>query len=433
MCVIGYGQYDFCKRYPTILPSYFSIMLAKVIRDTILKLIRNFDDRFYDGNQPTRILFIYTHSYGFSCLVPIIQVLEKSKVVYLRTTTHKPVSLKDLEFANPKEHEMFHRFHIDSKKAIFAKWHLIVDPHPNNFYPKRRALRIGMHHGTGFGAMGSKIGFVQNYDIFLGLSRAERFFLEQLKKGVFENNRAFFAIGNPKADRLIENPNLTKKIRARLGVANRPTILITSHWETVSTLRSLGHYPFEILAESLPDCNVIQTGHPWLWEGRAQSKESKGQLFEKLQQVGERFTNAYFLPHENAEQLLHIGDLLITDHSSIFTSFSLLDRPIIWFENPKLSFAIAEIKSIYREASVSFTEPQELPDICRKFLADPSYKAKGRKRMRETFHANPGAAGEAAADILCRIGSVCSQHSRGWDKILTLSQTPEHLPKNPAE
>ncbi len=205
-----------------------------------------------------------------------------------------------------------------------------------------------------------------------------------------KKNRAFFAIGNPKADRLIANPHLAKKTQVRLKLADRPTILITSHWETVSTLRSLGHYPFEILAESLPECNVVQTGHPWLWEGRSQPEGFKEQLFEKLRDIQERFPNAYFLPHENAEQLLHISDLLITDHSSIFTSYSLFNRPIVWFENPKLSFAIPDIKTIYRNASITFTKPEELPDICGTSLARPGYKADGRKKMQETFHANPG-------------------------------------------
>ncbi len=167
-------------------------MLAHRIRDRILNPIRNLDDWFYEGIQPTRILFIFTHSYGFSCLAPIIQILQDAKNVYLGTTTHKVISLEQLEFANQAEHDLFHRFYIENRRATFAKWHLIVDPHPNIFYPKRRALRVGMHHGTGFGAMGSKIDFVQNYDVFLGLSRAERFFLEKLKARVFKKKQGFF-------------------------------------------------------------------------------------------------------------------------------------------------------------------------------------------------------------------------------------------------
>ncbi|MEZ0148363.1 MAG: CDP-glycerol glycerophosphotransferase family protein [Candidatus Reddybacter sp.] len=394
------------------------------VRDKIVNFIRTIDDWFYEDAKQTRVLFVYVNSHGFSCQIPVIEALRKVDNIQLHVTTDKPYKVDKSNFSNANEYETFKKAYTPYSKAIYKKWHLIVDSHVNGFYPKRNALRIGMHHGPGFGIMGRKIQLVKNYDVFFGLSQTERKHFENLEPGIFDRERAFFPIGFPKSDALINNVHSPEATRARLNLDNRPVLLITSHWAPISTLATFKQCLFEVLCQTFPECNIVQTGHPWLWSGHQQGEEVTQNLFEQLMTVDQKYKNAYFLPYENAEQLLKISDLLVADHSSIITTYSLLYRPIVWFENPDLNFSIDEIGNIYRSASHVFSKLEELPNLCRQALTHPNEKAAGRQLMRETFYANPGRAGQRAAEILAKIGSTCSTKSPRWQSVINESRKP---------
>lgn len=407
-------------------------MLDQPIRNRVFDAIRNLDDWFYEGNELIRILFVMTDSYGFSCQAPIIEELQQHPNIYLRTTTDKERPINQLSFTSQSEEDLFSSFYVNSSKASYLKWHLIVDSHPNSFYPKRRALRVGMHHGSGFGILGSKIHYVKNFDIFLGLSQAERYFLEEIESNVFENNRAFFAAGSQKGDTILNSKSSRGEINSQFNLEDRPNILITSHWQTTSTLSTFSDQPFEILSRKFPGFNVIQTGHPWLWkDGKEIEGICRETLINQLQNVEKQYPNAYFLPFANAEKLLWISDLLVADHSSIMTSYCLLDRPIVWFDNPAVNFAIPAIREIYKRASNTFTRIDDLADVSLRALNNPHGCEIGRQQMRETFSANIGNASKTAAEILMKIGPICSRHSPRWNKVMALSKSSEHLPNNP--
>lgn len=391
------------------------------LKKYILELARRIDDKLYENKNPIRILFIRTDNYGFSCLSPIIKKLSNNSDAYIKTTTHKPQSLKSVDFNSQEENEIFNQFYINNRLASYMKWHLIIDTHPNCFYPKRNALRIGMHHGSGFGILGSKVHYVKNYDIFFGLSQSEGFFLKSLDPAIFDD-LAFFPVGNPKLDTLLSDICSNRnRLKNKLALKNKKTILITSHWQKGSTLYYFGSNVFETLAQSFPEYNIIQTCHPWCWNENKQKFEAYNNLFNQLKAIEDKYSSAYFLPFENPENLLILSDLLVADHSSIMTSFSLTDRPIVWFDNPEIEFAIPEIKDIYRSASRSFNKIENLPKQCEEALNNPLEKKQGRKIMRKTFHANPGNAAEVAAETIQKIGSICSKKSPRWKDILNMS------------
>lgn len=393
-------------------------MKISSVRDKIVNFVRSIDDRFYENAKQTRVLFVYVNSHGFSCQVPIIEALGKASDIQLHITTDKAYEVDESNFNNKNEYDIFKRYYIPYSRAVYKKWHLFIDSHINSFYPKRNALHIGMHHGPGFGIMGKKIKLVKNYNIFFGLSQAERMHFEKSEPGIFDQRRAFFPIGFPKSDILVNKPCPRQEVRQELMLNDRTTILIASHWESVSTLRTFGHNVFEILCKAFPEYNIVQTGHPWLWEGYQQTPTFHADLVKELKAIQNRFANAYFLPDENTEKLLQASDLLISDHSSILTTYSLLDRPIIWFENPKLNFSIPDIRDIYRGASDTFEDIKKLPDLCRQVLDKPEEKATGRSVMRETYFADPGQAGQKAAEILSQIGSISSTKSPKWQSVL---------------
>jgi len=394
-----------------------------VLKDRIIESLRTLDDLFYNGARTLRILFVATDGYGFAGQLPIILPLLKTDNVLVRTTTDFKQAWTDIEFNNSEEQKAFRNLYMDSTRASLSKWHFVINSHVNGFYPRRHALKAYVHHGPGFGTLGSKIHIARSFDIFFGLSAAERRYFESAQPDIFSRDRAFFPVGFPKDDALVNADIQKKQVLEELGLDDRKTFLITSHWQSGSILRTFEERLFRQLAAELSDCNVIQTGHPWLWQsGKKLETTWREAIIRKCREVEKEFPNARFLPSEPVESLLIASDILFGDHSSVMTTYSLLDRPIVFFDNPELEFASDDIRRIYRGASHSFSSLNDLSSICQEAMDWPELKKEGRGIMRETFHSNPGNAGEITAQLLLAAGPICSTRSREWRRIMALSR-----------
>ena len=394
----------------------------------LLAAARGADDWLATRLGPTRVLFVLSDGYGFSCQAEVIRHLAGRPGVVVATTTDRPRPVDEIVLADPQEATLFRAHYQDPRRAAWRKWHMVVDTHRSAFYPKRHALRLFMHHGPGFGILGAKVAVAEEFDGFLGLSAIQRGIFERLRPGLFDQRHAFFAVGFPKDDPFARNTYDRVAILTNLGLDPRlPTLLITSHWQAGATLRCFRAAPFARLAEA-GGWNVLQTGHPWRWRGRRGGLEPAWceALVAELRAVEQRFPHARFLPDLRVEPLLAAADLLVADHSSVMTTYALRDRPIVWFDNPEFEFALPEIETIYRAATHPFTEIDGLVAACREALAAPAARAAGRRLMRDTFHANPGAAGSVAAAVIEEIGRCCRVGGRGWGRVLALSQRPDH-------
>lgn len=397
----------------------------------LLAGVRAADDWLASRVGPTRVLFVLSDGYGFSCQAEVVRHLVGRPGVVAAVTTDRPRPVAEIAFADPAEAALFRAHYVKPTRAAWRKWHMVVDTHRSPFYPKRHALRLFMHHGPGFGILGSKVAVAEDFDVFLGLSAIQRAIFERLRPGLFDDRHAFFAVGFPKDDPFARGGFDRAALLVALGLDPRlPTVLITSHWQAGATLRRFRHAPFARLAEA-GAWNVLQTGHPWLWRGGKGGLDPAwcGDLVADLRAAEARLPNARFLPDHRVEPLLAAADLLVADHSSVITTYALLDRPIVWFDNPDFEFALPEIDAVYRAAAHPFTEADGLVAVCRAALAAPEARADGRRLMRETFHANPGGAGAVAARVIEQIGRCCRVGGAGWERVLALSRRPEHRPQ----
>ncbi len=109
------------------------------------------------------------------------------------------------------------------------------------------------------------------------------------------------------------------------------------------------------------------------------------------------YTNARFVQTSDVESLLAVADLLVGDYSSVMTSYSLLDRPIVFFNDPEFQFSIAELKQVFIEAAHSFSDMEGLLPACIDALNNPEAKFVGRRTMRQTFYNNEGHSGTFTA------------------------------------
>jgi CDP-glycerol glycerophosphotransferase (TagB/SpsB family) len=292
-----------------------------------------------------------------------------------------------------------------------------------SFYPRRHALRAYIHHGPGFGSGGGTHA-AELCDIYFGLSGAERFYLEAKLPKLFRDNKAYFSVGFPKSDAILNGEYKRKDVLLKYGLQDRKTILIASGWNLYGLLRTLQEGPFRMLASSFPEWNVIQTGHPWLW-GSREDIDPKWQstIIDASRAVEKDYPNAYFIPSVPAEPLAVASDLLVADGSSIVTTYSLLDRPIVYFDNPERADESKRQWAAYRDAGYTFTSLGELTKTCQIAMEDASpVHREARCMLKEKFFTNPGNASDVMANILIRLGRTCTKDSPGWAHIINLSR-----------
>ena len=120
-----------------------------LLKKFALHFIRSIDDFFYERMGPIRVLFIIRNQLGWQCLLPIITLLTERKNVVIGITIEFEgcVEIPDTGF----EAEIFNRFYVNPKRAIWKKWHSIVISNQTGLYFKRNSKSIFTHHGCGFG------------------------------------------------------------------------------------------------------------------------------------------------------------------------------------------------------------------------------------------------------------------------------------------
>ena len=221
------------------------------MRGHLLDAARAADDWLAGRFGPTRVLFVLSDGYGFSCQAEVVRHLANRPGVVVATTTDRPRLVSELAFGDADEAALFRAHYVAPGRAAWRKWHMVVDTHRSPFYPRRHALRLFMHHGPGFGILGSKVAVAEDFDCFLGLSAHQRHIFERLRPGLFDDRHAFFAVGFPKDDPFARGGYDRAALLEELGLDPAlPTLLITSHWQTGATLRRFRDVPFARLAEA---------------------------------------------------------------------------------------------------------------------------------------------------------------------------------------
>lgn len=105
--------------------------------------------------------------------------------------------------------------------------------------------------------------------------------------------------------------------------------------------------------------------------------------------------------------LLHAADLLITDASSVSSEYSLLDRPMVFLDVPKLLAKAGkgdesklDLDTWGRKGGPIVEEPDEVVSVVDGELADPDAHAQVRQAMAQDLFFNPGQATQAATQWL---------------------------------
>ena len=207
---------------------------------------------------------------------------------------------------------------------------------------------------------------------------------------------------------------------------SKKTILITSHWTPHALCRTFRAGLLQAVAEVMPDCNVIQTGHNQLWCERQQVAGGNffdgAVLWQELKSIEQRYPHVRVIEAPNVLPLLNAADLFVGDMSSVLVEFACLDRPMLFFDNGKYVFHDKAVYAQYLAAAAPFRSIEEAVALCRVHLAQPDLHQAGRQQIVQHNLDHLGNAAQTAVDVLLALGRLCSPKSKRWQKAVALSE-----------
>lgn len=202
-------------------------------------------------------------------------------------------------------------------------------------------------------------------------------------------------IGFMKTDRLLNGELDRSELLARHGFDGaRPVVLYAPTGQKGNSLETMGEEVIENLLNS-GGCDVLVKLH----DHPKRSIDWKGRL--------KRFEGPHFKLADEPDviPLLFLADLLVTDASSVSSEYSLMDRPMVFLDVPKL-IAKAEakdgsqvdLKTWGRRCGRVAKTPGEALDLVAHGLSHPEELSEIRQAMAKDLFYNPGRATEAATE-----------------------------------
>jgi UDP-N-acetylglucosamine 2-epimerase len=179
----------------------------------------------------------------------------------------------------------------------------------------------------------------------------------------------------------------------------------------------LGIDPSKRIVLFAPTYNAELSAIHCLQEGIRKVADKETVLLIKLHNMTEdRFKELYaniaasnqsifYLEDADYSGMMHAADLMISDVSSIFIEFLLLDKPVVLFNNPRLKefplYRAQDIEYMTRDAAVLVNSLEELLQAVRTELAQPQRRSAIRKRYAMALdHGRDGRSVQRAAEAI---------------------------------
>lgn len=323
-------------------------------------------------------------------------------------------------FASKASGDIFRRHFVPGENIGVEAGDIFVVTHVPMLGENLPSIHIvSMAHGSGFGNSGPySLKRFSASTLYCGISPAEaEYFARHL--GAPPPAGRFIATGVPRNDRFApflalapdECAEAQRRLKAQIGLAaDKPLILLASHWTPDGILRSFGCDIIDALAPLADACEIVQTAHPVLWadpqydsfnpdaERPSQEGFSSATIRSQLD-ARHKAGTAKVMYDIESPALLMAADLLIGDFSSIVIEFSLFDRPILFYDVPE-RFHDSTVHDLYAGAGAPFRHARDVLPLVRHALANPAEKSEGRRRLSAHFNYNIGGAAEAVADAI---------------------------------
>jgi hypothetical protein len=258
--------------------------------------------------------------------------------------------------------------------------------------PRHAARRIQIFHGISFRNKSVRSDNMGCDHYFLVGPYMHRRFVESGLLAA-DDPRAV-PIGFMKTDRLLDGTLTRERELRRLGLdGTRPVLLYAPTGQRHNSLETMGEDVIRRLAATGRfDVLIKPHDHP---------KRKTIDWFERLAPLED--DHCRVLRDPDVIPLLFVADLLISDASSVSSEYSVLDRPMVFLDVPKLianagksETSMLDLDTWGRRAGAIVGEPDAVTDAVDAGLEDPASHAEIRRAMAGDLLYNPGRATDAA-------------------------------------
>jgi len=348
------------------------------------------------GIEKKRVLFTGYAQVHFVCFLPVYRLLavDPDVDVFLsggfKRKDGDAVSYDLKGFYDPFPVDKDHVISLDRVKS--EHFDVLVSAHlSDSLFPKSVGKKVQIFHGVSIKNLAVRPKALR-YDI---LCLPGEYHAGQYRSnGLIRDNRAKCLItGFPKTDALATGSGLDRDALLRgMGLdPSRPTILFAPTGEKYNALDVMGKEVVEAISR-IKEWNLLVKPHD--------HPKKNIDWFTELAPYESR--QVRLVRDKDISPYLFAADLLITDMSSVAVEYTLLDRPIIFLDIPKLMKRVVkrapalDLKTYGRKIGRLVASPDELAAAIADSLANPGREGKVRRSMAEHLFFD---AGHAAANV----------------------------------
>ena len=228
----------------------------------------------------------------------------------------------------------------------------------------------------------------------------------------------FVEVGSPKTDTLFHPTRDRASILGELGLdPSRTTVCYAPTWESSASLEQCGVEIIEALAELDVNC-IVKLHHLSVNRSPAEAwgvMEREGvNWVETVRLMERRFPRLRLATGQDANPYLTASDVLVSDVSGVAFEYMLLDKPIVFFDVPKLfeHYGKAGIHYWGREGGDVVTSLEDLKVVVLRNIADPDQKRAERRKWASRISFSQGDSARRAGEEILKLAEEAEGGSR---------------------
>ena len=352
-----------------------------------------------------RILFSGYAPVHFACFYPAYKVLAADDRIEMYLSGGFRKVDPDTDETTYHIEGFYDNFDVDKSKIIPIEqawkedFDVLVCGHLSDaLFPKHAKRTVQVFHGVSFKNLAVRDKALRFDTLCLpGEYHAEKYREQNL---IIDNDTTYYITGFSKTDPLVDGSLDRDKFLKDLGLdATLPTVLFAPTGDKKNAMEAMGESVIEqVSASGKYNLLVKPHDHPknkidWF----AEFKKFEG---DKVKLVRDFDVTPY----------LHASDLLITDASSVSVEYTLMDRPIIYLDLPKLMEKIKKravaLDLSSRETGVVVDKNADLASVIEDCLNNKDRESAKRKALSSKVFYKPGTAARRVAGVVLKEAGV---------------------------
>jgi hypothetical protein len=363
------------------------------LRDCFKKLFYWVEGRILGWKKRKDVLFVIRNELMFNQAYPLYQILADDPRIRCWFCYEKPAGFEDLK-ALQRKYRLRWLPHTISRKI---KWDLILLPDHGGYF-RKGIKKIFMGHGLSTGktiggheyVFGPRSLDENGEVIYEKIFNASEYAVSKITKHYPKFCPYIRVVGKLLVDQLLsysEDQRRSEILRLKFDPGKK-TIMLTSTWGPNSIIQQLGLDFVQAVEALRGSYNVIVSLHlnnftQYFFKGL--------KMEELLRGIG---SGVHIVPpHESGTRYLPLADLLVMDHTSLGFYYTVLKRPIIFYDNLEIDYAPSSLIFDLREVAYRVRDLSQVrTDIDRAFanfdpsktqsLADKTFSHQGQAKRR---------------------------------------------------